>query len=177
MLSAFGPGATTRCVEACELAQGPTEEAPTKDAEADASVDVVPTHSAEECTKDLTEIRQVVEFLVGRERKLDVAVRRLERRGRGNDQLEEHEANLTEALEDRTKVVKLVVDKWFDDKGFGFGKVQSGEVVFIHASAVQGAEGPHDRPRRGSAGREGLGDAARGRKRWTRRGQAKWQSN
>ena len=30
--------------------------------------------------------------------------------------------------------------KWFADKGFGFGKVQSGEVSFIHASAVQGAE-------------------------------------
>ena len=36
--------------------------------------------------------------------------------------------------------MKLVVDKWFAGKGFGFGKVQSGEVVFIHASAVQGAE-------------------------------------
>ena len=39
-----------------------------------------------------------------------------------------------------TKVVKLTVDKWFVDKDFGFGKVQIGEVVFIYASVVQGAE-------------------------------------
>ena len=39
-----------------------------------------------------------------------------------------------------TKVVKLTVEKWFVDKGFGFGKVQTGEVVFIHASVVHGAE-------------------------------------
>ena len=36
--------------------------------------------------------------------------------------------------------MKLTVDKWFVDKGFGFGKVQIGEVVFIYASVVQGAE-------------------------------------
>ena len=36
--------------------------------------------------------------------------------------------------------MKLTVDKWFVDKGFGFGKAPSGEVVFIHASVVQGAE-------------------------------------
>ena len=36
--------------------------------------------------------------------------------------------------------MKLTVDKWFIDKGFGFGKAPSGEVVFIHASVVQGAE-------------------------------------
>ena len=36
--------------------------------------------------------------------------------------------------------MKLTVDKWFVDKGFGFGTAPSGEVVFIHASAVQGAE-------------------------------------
>ena len=41
---------------------------------------------------------------------------------------------------DKTKVVKLVVDKWFVDRGFGFGKVPTGEIVFIHASAVVGAE-------------------------------------
>ena len=35
--------------------------------------------------------------------------------------------------------MKLLVDKWFVDKGFSFGKVPLGEVV-IHASAVQGAE-------------------------------------
>ena len=88
----------------------------------------------------------MVEFLVRRERKLDVkadvAVRRLERLEREHSQLEdeEREASLQDALADRTKVVKLVVDKWFVDKGFGFGKAPTGEVVFIHASVVRGAE-------------------------------------
>ena len=97
-------------------------------------------------TQDLREIRQMVEFLVRRERKLDakadVAVRRLERLEKEHSQQEdeEHEASLPDALADRTKVVKLVVDKWFVDKGFGFGKVPTGEVVFIHASVVRGAE-------------------------------------
>ena len=97
-------------------------------------------------TKELTEIRQMVEFLVRCERKLDVktdvAVRRLERLEREQDEQDDHdrEANLEEALVDKTKVVKLVVDKWFVDRGFGFGKVPTGEIVFIHASAVVGAE-------------------------------------
>ena len=47
---------------------------------------------------------------------------------------------MTEALTDKTKVVKVVVDKWFVDRGFGFGKVPTGEIVFIHANAVVGAE-------------------------------------
>ena len=74
--------------------------------------------------------------------KAEVAVRRLARLEKEHSQLEdeEREASLPDALADRTKVAKLVVDKWFVDKGFGFGKVPSGEVVFIHASAVQGAE-------------------------------------
>ena len=88
----------------------------------------------------------MVEFLVRRERKLDVkadvSIRRLERLDREKVQLEDEvlESNLPEALADKTKVVELLVDKWFVDKCFGFGKVPSGEVVFIHASAVQGAE-------------------------------------
>ena len=49
----------------------------------------------------------------------------------------EHEA---EALANQSKAVKVVVDKWFVDKGYGFGKAPTGEIVFIHASAVQGAE-------------------------------------
>ena len=36
--------------------------------------------------------------------------------------------------------MKLVIDKWFVDKGFGFGKVTAGETVFIHASVVHGGE-------------------------------------
>ena len=34
----------------------------------------------------------------------------------------------------------MLVDKWFVDKGYRFGKAPTGEIVFIHASAVQGAE-------------------------------------
>ena len=34
----------------------------------------------------------------------------------------------------------MLVDKWFVDKGYGFGKDPTGEIVFIHASAVQSAE-------------------------------------
>ena len=61
---------------------------------------------------------------------------------REQDEQDDHdrEASMTEALTDKTKVVKLVVDKWFVDRGFGFGKVPTGEIVFIHASAVVGAE-------------------------------------
>ena len=100
----------------------------------------------QEWDNELREIRRMVEFLVQRERKLDVRTdvpaRRMERLGRESSQLEdeEREASLEEALADHAKVVKLTVDKWFVDKGFGFGKAPSGEVVFIHASAVQGAE-------------------------------------
>ena len=92
------------------------------------------------------EIRQMVEFLVRRERKLDVktdvAVRRLERLERDKDEQDDHdrEASMTEALADKTKVVKLVVDKWFVDKGFGFGRSPTGDIVFIHASVVHGGE-------------------------------------
>ena len=52
----------------------------------------------------------------------------------------ESETNLQEALSDKTKAVKLVIDKWFVDKGFGFGKVPTSETVFIHASVVHGGE-------------------------------------
>ena len=92
----------------------------------------------------LHEIRRLAEFLVRRERKLhvqtDVAARRLERLEKDNFQVEdeEHEASLSDSLADKAKVVKLVVDTWFADKGFG--EVPSGEVVFIHASVVQGAK-------------------------------------
>ena len=97
-------------------------------------------------TQDLREIRRMVEFLVRRERKLDVkadvAVRRLARLEKEHSQLEDAdcEASLPDALADRTKVVKLVVDKWFVDKGFGFGRVPTGEVILFHASVVRGAE-------------------------------------
>ena len=74
--------------------------------------------------------------------KAEIATRRLNRMEKERDQESEAEceATLEEALADKTKVVKLVVDKWFVDKGFDFGKVPTGETVFIHASVVQGAE-------------------------------------
>ena len=59
-----------------------------------------------------------------------------------------------EALTDNTKVAKLVVDKWFVDRAFGFGKVPTGEIVFIHANAVFGRRGTHDRNRCVGASRE-----------------------
>ena len=52
----------------------------------------------------------------------------------------EHEANLQEALTNQSKAVKVVVDKWFVDKGYSFGRAPAGEVIFIHASGVQVAE-------------------------------------
>ena len=36
--------------------------------------------------------------------------------------------------------MKVLVDKWFVDKGHGFRKALTGEIVFIHAGVVQGAE-------------------------------------
>ena len=97
-------------------------------------------------TKELTEIRQVVEFLVRHERKLDmksdVAVRRLERLEREQDEQDDHdrEASMTEALADKTKVAKLAVDKWFVAKGFGSDRSPTGDIIFIHASVVHGGE-------------------------------------
>ena len=52
----------------------------------------------------------------------------------------EHDANLQEALANQWKTVTVLVDKWFVDKGYGFGTAPTGEIVFIHARAVQGAE-------------------------------------
>ena len=101
----------------------------------------------QEWAKELRDIRRMVEFLVHRERKLDVktdvAARRLERLERESSQLkdDEREASLEQALTDHTKVVKLTVDKWFVDKGYGFGKAPSVEVVFIHASVVHACRG------------------------------------
>ena len=81
----------------------------------------------QEWDKELREIRRMIEFLVNRERKLDVktdvAARRLERLELED---EERETSLEGALTDRTKVVKLIVDKWFVDKGYGFGRAPTG---------------------------------------------------
>ena len=95
---------------------------------------------------ELMHVRELVGVLVRRERfaenKAEVAVRRLDRMEREQTEADdaEHEADLQEALANQSKAVKVVVDKWFVDKGYGFGKAPKGEIVFIHASAVQGAE-------------------------------------
>ena len=95
---------------------------------------------------ELRHVRELVGVLVRRERcaetKAEIATRRLTRMEKERDEESETEceATLEEALTNQSKVVKVIVDKWFVDKGFGFGKTPTGEVVFIHASAVQGAE-------------------------------------
>ena len=95
---------------------------------------------------DVVHIRELLGVLFRKERsaeaKAEIAARRLNRMERERDQESEAEceATLEEAPADHSKVVKVIVDKWFVDKGFGFGKTPTGQVVFIHASAVQGAE-------------------------------------
>ena len=95
---------------------------------------------------ELAHVREMVGVLVRRERsaenKAEVAARRLDRMERAQTEADdaEHEANLQEALANQSKAVKVLVDKWFVDKSYGFGKAPTGEIVFIHASAVQGAE-------------------------------------
>ena len=89
---------------------------------------------------ELMHVRELVGVLVRRERcpetKTEIAARRLDRMEREQTEADdaEHEANLQEALANESKVL---VDKWFVDKGYGFGKAPKGEIVFIHAGAVQ----------------------------------------
>ena len=49
-------------------------------------------------------------------------------------------STIQEVFTNQSKAVKVQVDKWFVDKGCGFGTAPTGESVFIHTSAVQGAE-------------------------------------
>ena len=103
-------------------------------------------HELRDVKNELMHVRELVGVQVCRERsaenKAEVAARRLDRMEREQTEADdaEHEANLQEALANQSKAVKVVVDKWFVDKGYGFGKAPKGEIVFIHASAVQGAE-------------------------------------
>ena len=95
---------------------------------------------------ELMHVRELLGVLVRRERcaeaKAEIAARRLDRMEREQNEVDdaEHEANLQEALANQSKAVRVLVDKWFVDKGNGFGKAPTGEIVFIHASTVQGAE-------------------------------------
>ena len=76
------------------------------------------------------------------ETKAEIAARRLDRMEPEQDEADDadHEADLHDALTNQSKAVEVVVDKCFVDKGYGFGKAPTGEVLFIHAGAVQGAE-------------------------------------
>ena len=82
----------------------------------------------EDVAKDVQQVMKLVKLLVRRQRKVDmktdVAVRRLERLKRETDEKDDqkHEASLTDALADKSKVVKLVVDKWFCPQGLRLWK-------------------------------------------------------
>ena len=60
------------------------------------------------------------------ETKAEVAARRLDRMQREQHEADDakHEANLQEAFANQSKAVKVLVDKWFVDKGYGFGKLR-----------------------------------------------------
>ena len=141
---------------------------------------------------DLAHVREMLGVLIRRERsaenKAEVAARRLDRMEREQTEADdaEHEANLQEALANQSKTVKVLVDKWFVDKGYGFGKAPTGEVVFIHASAVQSAEVlkigtdawvqvvSDDARAQGGIEQKEPGGEKRGRPRGTKRMRTKW---
>ena len=85
---------------------------------------------------ELMHVRELVGVLVRRGRCADtkavIAARKLDRIEREQHEAaddDEHEANLQEALTNQTEAVKVLVDKWFVDKGYGFGKAPTGEVI------------------------------------------------
>ena len=142
---------------------------------------------------ELAHLRELLGVLVRRERraetKTEIAARRLDRMEREQHEADdaEHEASLEEALSNQSKAVKVLVDKWFVDKGYGFGKAPTGEIVFIHASAVQGAEvltigtdawvqvvSDDARAQGGVSSKESLGAKTRGRPRGTKSKRTKW---
>ena len=140
---------------------------------------------------ELLQVRELVGVLVrSAETKAEMVARRLTRMEQGKDEVDdaEHEADIQEALTNQAKVVRLVVDKWFVDKGYGFGKTTTGEIVFIHASVVQGAGSSwsgltHGRKSlatmfvpRGGIEHEGHGDETRGDKRGTKKRRTRWPS-
>ena len=101
----------------------------------------------------------MVELFVRRERKLDVktvTVRRLEWLEKENDEEEdeEREASLTQALSDKTKVAELVVDKWFVDKGFSLWQGPHRPDRLHPPKRCGWCRGPHGRHRRVGASRE-----------------------
>ena len=132
--------------------------------------------------------RKSYSVLVRRERcaetKAEIAARRQDE---ADDA--EHDANFQEAHTNQSKTVKVVVDKWFVDKGYGFGKAPKGEVLFIRGSAGQGAEvlmvgtdawvqvvNDDARAPRGGIELGEHGDGTRGDKRGTKRKRTRWPS-
>ena len=133
---------------------------------------------------ELMQVREPVGILVHRERcaeaRTEIASRKLDRTEKEKDEADdvENEATLQDALTNNTKVVKLVVHKWFVDKGFGFGKAPTGEIVFIHASVVRGAEVfmVDTDAWAQVVEHEELGDETRGDEKGTRRKRTEWRS-
>ena len=82
---------------------------------------------------DLAHIRELLGVLVRKEMcaetKAEIAARRLDRMEREQHEADdaEHEANLREALQKLSKAVKVLVDKWFVDKGHCFERAPTGE--------------------------------------------------
>ena len=97
--------------------------------------------------KDLAHVRELLGVLVHRERcaetKAKIAARRLDRMER-----ERHEADDAELRSQPSRSPREPVEgregasrqMGSSTRGYGFGKAPTGEIVFIHASAVQGAE-------------------------------------
>ena len=143
---------------------------------------------------NLAHIRELFGVLIRRERCVEttakIAASRLDKIEREQDEADdvEHETNFQEAFTNQSKAAKMLVDKWFIDKGYGFGKAPTGEIVFIHAKAVQGAEVlmigtdawvqvvNDDVRAQGGIELEKLGSEIRGRLRGTKRKRTRWPS-
>ena len=141
---------------------------------------------------ELAHLRELLGVLVRRETcaetKAVIAASRLDNMEREQYEADdaEHEANLQEAITNQSKALKVLVDKWFVDKGYGFGKAPTGEVVVIHASSVQGTEEltigtaawvqvvNDDARAQGGIEQRELGGETRGRPRGTKSKRTKW---
>ena len=85
------------------------------------------TSEMRDVKNELLHVRELPRVLVRRERckeaKAEIAARRLDKLETERDEDEaECEANLEEALTDQSKVI---VDKWFVDKSFGWARSSS----------------------------------------------------
>ena len=87
---------------------------------------------------ELLQVREMVGVLVRRERFAETTaeIDRMEQE-RVQESEAECEATLEKALTTQSNVVKVIVDKWFVDKGFGFGKTPTGQSVFIQCRVLK----------------------------------------